>query len=197
MSIVTTKSGTYSPQEEWRSLALVGGIIATMGFLAIVLPYATGIALTYVIGALLVLGGIAHAGQAYTARGWKGSIWQASLAAVSIVAGIVLLANPVIGLLSLTLLVIAFLFIDGMAELGTSLRMAGEPGRGWIAASGVLSLVLAIFLWSGFPVDAVWVVGVVVGLSLFTTGLSMIAVAYGGRRAGADVTKPATEPRSA
>lgn len=196
MSVVTTKSGTYSPREEWRSLALAGGIIAAIGFLAIVLPFATGIALTYVIGALLILSGIAHTGHAYAARGWKGSVWQASLAVVSILAGIVFLANPVVGLLSLTLLVIAFLFVDGMAELGTSLRMAGEPGRGWIAASGVLSLVLAIFLWSGFPVDAVWVVGLVVGVSLFTTGLSMIAVAYDGRRAGEDGMQPTAEPRS-
>ena len=186
----------YSPREEWRSLALTGGIIAAIGVLAIVLPYATGIALTYVIGALLILGGLAHAGHAYAAHSWKGSVWQASLAVVSILAGILFLANPVVGLLSLTVLVIAFLFVDGMVELGTSLRMAGETGRGWIAASGVLSLVLAIFLWSGFPVDAVWVVGLVIGVSLLTTGLSMVAVAFGGRRAGEDVTQPAAEPRS-
>lgn len=195
MSGVTTKLGTYSPREEWRSLAFTGGIIAAIGVLAIVLPYGTGIAMTYIIGALLVVGGLTHAGQAYAERGWKGSIWQASLAVVSILAGVVLLANPIVGLLSLTLLVIAFLVVDGIAELGTSLRMAGQPGRGWIALSGVLSLVLATFLWSGFPVDAVWVVGLVVGVSLFTTGLSMVAVAYGGRRTGDDVAHPTAEPR--
>jgi uncharacterized membrane protein HdeD (DUF308 family) len=119
------------------------------------------------------------------------------LSVVSVVAGILLLLNPVFGLLALTILVIAYLFVDGIAELVMSARMSDEPGRGWIAASGVTSLVLAGLLWIGFPADALWTIGLLVGISLLMTGLSMVAVAYGGRRLEDDVTPPATEPRGA
>ncbi|WP_290818250.1 DUF308 domain-containing protein [Halovivax sp.] len=195
MSTVTTESGTVTRQGGWRTLALAGGAVAVVGLLAIALPFATGVAITYVIGALLLLGGLVHAGHAFTVRGWKRSFWQGTLAAVSIVAGVVLLANPIVGLLSLTLLVIAYLLVDGIAELWLSLRMGDESGRGWIAASGALSLVLAGVLWAGFPIDALWIVGVVVGVSLLATGLSMIAVANVGRHADEPERTPGTEPR--
>ncbi|MFC4436824.1 MULTISPECIES: HdeD family acid-resistance protein [Natrialbaceae] len=197
MSTTTSEAGTYSLQEGWRTLALAGGVLVLLGLLAMLLPFAMGLAITYIVGALLVVVGLVHGGHAVTARGWRGSLWQLTLAIVSVVAGIVLLANPVLGLLTLTILVIAYLLVEGVAELGVSLRMAGEPGRGWIAASGVVSLVLAGLLWAGFPADAAWAIGLLVGISLFTTGLSMVAVAYGGRRIDEDVTPPTTEPRGA
>ncbi|MDG5817518.1 HdeD family acid-resistance protein [Natronococcus sp. A-GB7] len=197
MSTPTTEPGTYSLHKGWRTLAIAGGVVALLGLLAILLPLATGIAIAFLVGALLVVGGIVHAGHAFTARGWRGSLWQLALAVVSVGAGLLLLVNPVVGLLSLTILVVAYLLVDGIAELGMSLRMSEEPGRAWIAASGVLSLVLAGLLWAGFPGTAAWAIGLLVGISLLTTGLSMVAVAYGGRRLEDDVAPPATEPRGA
>lgn len=197
MSTVTAETESYTLEQGWRTLALAGAIVAILGLLAMAIPVATGIAITYVVGAMLVLGGVVHGAHAYTARGWRGTTWQVVLAAVSIAAGILLLVNPIIGLLSLTLLAIAYLIVDGVAELGTSLRMESGSGRGWIAASGALSLVLALFLWAGFPVTAAWFVGFVVGASLLFTGLSMVGVAYGGRGLEDDVTPPAAEPRGA
>ena len=197
MSTVTTETGTITQHDGWRTLALAGGAVVVLGALAIALPFATGVAITYVIGALLVLGGLVHAGHAFTGGGWKRSFWQGTLAVVSIVAGVVLLTNPIVGLLSLTLLVIAYLLVDGIAELWLSLRMGSESGRGWIAASGVVSLVLAGILWAGFPIDALWVVGVVVGASLLATGLSMIAVANVGRHADGAERTPGMDPRGA
>ncbi|UTF55312.1 HdeD family acid-resistance protein [Natronosalvus rutilus] len=195
MSTVTTESGMGTTN--WRPLAYAGSAIVLIGLLAIALPFATGLAVTYLLGGLLVVGGIAHAGHAFTTRDWKGSLWQATLAGISIAAGLLLFVNPIVGLASLTLLVIAYLLVDGFAELALALQMAGEAGRGWIAASGTLSLILAGLLWAGFPSSAAWVVGFVVGASLLATGISMIAVAYRGRSAGEDMTPPATSPRGA
>lgn len=195
MSTATPEVGTYPLENGWRTLAIAGGLITLLGLFAMLLPFAVGVAITYIVGALLVAGGLVHAG-AVTAGGLRDSLWQLTLAAVTVGAGIILLVNPSLGLLSLTILVIAYLFVDGIAELGMSLRMSGEPGRGWIAASGALSFVLAGLLWAGFPSDAVWAIGMLVGISLFMTGLSMVAVAYGGR-IDENVRASATESRGA
>ncbi|AGB15528.1 hypothetical protein Halru_0907 [Halovivax ruber XH-70] len=184
-----------SIETNWRPLAIAGGLIAVLGLIAAALPFGTGIALAYVLGAALLVGGVVHAGHAFTTDGWAGSLWQAALAGVTIVAGLLILANPLIGLASLTLLAIAYLLVDGLTEVVASLRMGSGSGRGWVAASGVLSLVLAGLLWAGFPVDAVWVVGVLVGASLFVTGVSMIAVAYGTRRMERHVPEPGEKSR--
>lgn len=197
MSTVTTEPKTNLFETDWKSLALAGAVVAILGVLAMGLPFVTGVAIAYVVGSLLVLGGIVHGSHAFATNGWSGTLWQLLLAVVSVLAGIVVLVNPIVGLLSLTLLVIAYLVVDAVAELGVALRMGRGSGRGWIAASGILSLVLAGFLWAGFPADAVWVVGFVVGVSLFVTGLSMVAVAYSGRHLADDVTPPAGEPRGA
>ncbi|PCR89897.1 HdeD family acid-resistance protein [Natrinema ejinorense] len=197
MTTATMDAEQYTPQTAWRPLAFAGGIIAVIGLLAILVPFATGIALTYILGGLLLFGGVVHAGHVRSARGWRDSFWQGTLAIVSVVAAIVLLTNPVVGLLSLTLGAIAYLVLDGIAELVSSVRMGSQSGRSWIAASGVLSLVLAAFLWAGFPVSAAWFVGFIVGVSLLTTGGSMIAVANSTRRTSGDVSPATTEPRGA
>ncbi len=187
----------YSLQKGWRTLAIAGGVIALIGVLAIAFPFVTGISMTYLLGALLLVGGIVHGVHAFSARGWKGSLWQVTLGVVSVLAGLLLLANPVLGLASLTLLVIAYLLVDGIAELGLSLRMGAQKGRGWIAASGAISLVLAGLLWLGFPADAMWAVGLLVGVSLLATGISMVFVAAAGRGVEEEDVASATEPRGA
>lgn len=182
MSTVNTKPGTYSLEKGWKTLVISGGVVALLGLLAVMFPLVTGVAVTYIVGGLLVASGIVHGGHAFTARGWSGRFWQLALAVVSVIAGLVLLVNPIVGLASLTLLVIAYLIVDGATELGVSYRMESGSGRGWIAGSGALSLILAVFLLAGFPADAAWAIGLLVGVSLLVTGLSMIAVAYGGRQ---------------
>lgn len=195
MSTITPR-GAETIRTDWRPLAVAGAAVALLGLAAIVLPFGTGIALAYVVGAALFVGGFVHGSHAITTDGWAGSLWQALVAALSILAGAMILVNPVVGLVSLTLVAIAYLFADGVAELWTSVRMGPGTGRGWIAASGVLSLALGGLLWAGFPVDALWLVGVVVGVSLLTTGLSMIAIAYGVRGIDSAGSEPAFETRS-
>lgn len=165
----------------WRTLAAAGGIIATVGGLAIIFPLATGLSLTLVFGFLLVLAGVTHGGHAVAARSWRGMLWQTALAAVSIFAGLLVLANPAIGLTSLTLLLVAYLIVNGVVELAVATRMVSGRGRQSIALSGILSLALGGLLWAGFPGTAAWALGVVVGVSLLATGISMLLVASGGR----------------
>ncbi|RKD95773.1 uncharacterized membrane protein HdeD (DUF308 family) [Halopiger aswanensis] len=186
----------YSLAHGWRTLAIAGAVVGLLGLLAIAFPLATGLSLTMGFGALLVLSGVVHGAHAVTARGWRGRIWQAALAVVAILAGLIAFMNPVVGLVTLTLVLVGYLLADGVAELWMGLRMAGQPGRTSIVASGVISLVLAGLLWVGFPATASWAIGLLVGVSLFMTGLSMGIVAISGRRVD-ESTPPAAEPRSA
>ncbi|WP_394324880.1 HdeD family acid-resistance protein [Halopiger djelfimassiliensis] len=194
----TLNDGSYgdSISGGWRMLAIAGAVVGLIGLLAVAFPVVTGLSLTIGLGALLVLSGVVHGAHAVTTRGWSGSLWQFALAVVSVIGGIVLLANPVLGLVTLTLVLVAYLLVDGVAELWMAMRMADRPGRASIAVSGVVSFVLAGLLWAGFPADAAWAFGLLVGVSLFMTGLSMSVVAISGRNAD-ESTPPAAEPRGA
>jgi len=194
MTTTDVSAGTYTLKHGWRTLAIAGGVVALVGMVAIALPFVAGISLALGLGALLIVAGVVHAAHAITARGWTGSFWQLVLAVVSVVAGALVLVNPFVGLASLTLLLVAYLLVDGITELWMARRMDDQPGRATVAFSGVISLVLAALLWSAFPADVLWAIGLLVGISLVMTGLSMAAVAYAGRNAEDEPTT-APEPR--
>ncbi len=167
----------------WRTLMIGGALIALLGVLAIVYPFVTGVSISVFLGAALVVGAVIHVAHAFSAGGWKGTLWQIVLALVYLVAGILFLTDPVLGLMSLTLVLIAYFLIDGVVEIVMGLRLRGEPRWAWMVASGVISLVLAALIWAGLPSSAVWAVGLLFGVSLLTTGISMAMVAMGGRDA--------------
>lgn len=182
---------------DWQLVGITGGVIALLGALAIAFPFVTGLSMTYLLGTLLVASGIVHAITAHANRGWSGTLWQVVLAGVTVVAGLLLLANPILGLTTLTLLIIAFLAVDGLTELAASVRMREHDGMAYIAASGIISLVLAGLLWAGFPADATWAIGVLLGVNLLMTGFSMVLVSMTGRRAARDVERGvADSPRT-
>lgn len=185
-----------SLENEWRTLAIAGVAIGLIGLLAMAIPMVTGLSMTIALGVLLIAGGIVHGVHAFAGRGWRGGIWQTALAVVSVIAGIAVLAAPAVALVTLTLALVAYLAVDGVAELAAAMRMAGAPGRTSIAVSGVVSIALAALLWVGFPATAAWAIGLLVGINLLVTGLSMVAVAMAARPLE-DVTPPATEPRGA
>ncbi|MDL5361604.1 HdeD family acid-resistance protein [Halalkalicoccus sp. NIPERK01] len=189
------ESMANSASETWRSLMIVGGVLAVLGVLAIAFPFATGIGIELLLGGLLVVGGVVHGWHALSARRWAGFFGGVALGVLYVIAGLVLLANPVVGLATLTLLVGAFFLVDGVVELYMGFRV--RPGTNWagLAVSGVLSLVLAGLILAGWPSTAVWAVGLLFGINLLTTGLAMAAVAMGGRRmeragAGAGTPRP-------
>lgn len=90
--------------------------------------------------------------------------------------------NPVLGLTTLTLLLIAYFLVSGIVETVIGFQIRGDPSWGWVVSSGVLSVVLGLLLLAGFPGTAAWALGLVFGLSLLSTGASMFMVGRGVHR---------------
>ncbi len=184
-------------ENDWRRLAIAGGIVGLIGLLAMAAPAVTGISVTLALGVLLIAGGIVHASHALAARGRRSSVWQTALAVVSIVAGAAVLAAPAVALVTLTIALVAYLAVEGITELAASARLPASRGRTSVAVSGVAALVLAGLLWAGFPATAAWAIGLLVGANLLVTGIAMVAVAAAARRPLEDATPSPTEPRGA
>lgn len=170
-------------RDTWRRLLITGAVLTVLGLMAVLTPAITGVALSVVLGVFLVVGGIAHFVHAASGRNWTGRLSQVALGIVFVVGGIVLVTEPYVGLFTLTALLIGFFLVDGIVEIvmGTRLR----PYRGWlsIVGSGVLSLVIGWLIWMDFPSSAQWAVGLLFGIGLFTSGVSIVVTAIGGRNA--------------
>ena len=97
------------------------------------------------------------------------------LSAVSIVAGLFIFANPLIGLGTVTLVCIAGLAASGISKVFWSFKIQSGRGRWFIALSGLLSVLVAAMLYWHFPFSAAWAFGVLVGITLIFEGITHLA----------------------
>ena len=96
--------------------------------------------------------------------------------------GFYLLASPVAGLASLTLAIAMYLLIEGVLEFVLSFQLRPAPGSGWLLVDGVITLVLAVLIWSTWPSSALWLVGTLVGISMFFSGITRLMLSMAVRR---------------
>jgi uncharacterized membrane protein HdeD (DUF308 family) len=87
------------------------------------------------------------------------------------------------GVLSLTLILIVFFVIEGVASIMFALEHKRElSGRwGWMLVSGVIDLILAAIIFAGLPGTAAWALGLLVGINMIFGGSALIAMALHAR----------------
>ena len=107
-------------------------------------------------------------------------------AAVAVLAGGILLANPLAGVATLTYVLIAFFLIDGVLIIVMAFEHRRElSGRWeWMMLGGVMDLVLAGIIIAGLPGTLAWALGLLVGIDLVFGGFSLIGMAMSARQSG-------------
>jgi uncharacterized membrane protein HdeD (DUF308 family) len=163
--------------EKHRTLFLVEGIIfIILGLIAIALPQLTTLAVELFIGWLFLIGGIIQIIRTITSKNIPG-FWPSLIGSLfSIVIGILLLAFPLPGILSLTLLLTIYFFADGIAKIILSFEYRPIPNWGWLTVSGIISLILALIIWSGWPSTAAFIIGLLVGINMLFFGFTFISL---------------------
>ena len=100
-------------------------------------------------------------------------------------SALLLLVSPLQGALSLTLVLIAFFVVEGVASIMFALDHKRElSGQwGWMLFSGLVDLVLAVLILTGLPGSAVWAIGLLVGINMIFGGWALLLLALGARKA--------------
>jgi uncharacterized membrane protein HdeD (DUF308 family) len=164
----------------WSVILSVLMIVA--GILAIGLPMVAGVAVTAIVGWLLIFSGLLHLAFAWRGGHAAGIVWEILLGVAYGAIGFYVLANPVAGLASLTFAVAVYLFVEGILEFVLSFRLRPAPGSGWLLVDGIITLVLALMIWSTWPSSAAWVIGTLVGISILFSGVTRLALSTAVRR---------------
>jgi len=157
-------------------------LMIAAGILAICVPLIAGVAVTAIVGWLLIFSGLLHLAFAWRAGRAGGVLWELLLGIVYGAIGLYLLVSPVAGLASLTLAIALYLLLEGILELVLSFQLRPAPGAGWLLVDGIVTLVLAVMIWSTWPSSAVWVVGTLVGISMFFSGITRLMLSVAVRR---------------
>jgi len=170
--------------EHWRLLLTEGIILVVLGAAAILVPPLAGLAVTIFLGWLFLVGGIVGLVATMSARQAPGFGWALLSAIVALLAGAVLLWNPLQGLLTLTYVLIAYFIVDGVLMIIFAIAHRRElSGRWeWLMLNGVIDLVLAAIILSGLPGSFAWALGLLVGIDLVFGGCSLIAMALAARQ---------------
>jgi uncharacterized membrane protein HdeD (DUF308 family) len=173
----------------WIFFLIEGLILLALGFTAIVVPPLATVAVEILIGWLVLASGIIGLVMTLRVRGTPGFGWSLVSALVGIVAGVVLLAWPLSGALSLTLILTIFLSFEGIASIMYALDHRRELTARWgfMLFSGLVDLLLAGLIFVGLPATAAWAIGLLVGINLAFGGVALVAMAL---RARAGVLPP-------
>ena len=180
-------------------LIILGLMLAALGIIAAVAPLAAGLAVELVVGVMVLSRSsmqfyygikVRHWGRRFGSYMGLGSILMSF---ISVACGVLLLVNPLAGLSFLTLLIATYLFVIGGFDLLHAIEL--RPAQGWlfILVNGLLGIALGAMIWLQWPLSGRWAIGIIVGASLFLSGLSLVGLGFSGRAYRIRQTQPAQQ----
>ena len=171
-------------REHWKAFLIEGIVLSVLGLAAIIVPQLASLAVTIYLAWMFLIMGILGLVVTFWARGMPGFWWSLISAILAIAAGAILLARPVQGVLTLTIVLGAFFLAEGVATIMYALEHRRElSGRSsWLIVSGAVDIIIAGLIITGLPSSAEWAIGLLVGINLLFGGASMIGMALAARQ---------------
>jgi uncharacterized membrane protein HdeD (DUF308 family) len=176
--------GTWIEEANKNSglLIFLGIMTVVFGILAVGAPLITGITVAVMVGFLLLFMGVARVFHAFKAQSWGAGIWGFLVGLLAAAAGLMTIFRPMAGLMSLTLFLAAYFFVDGVCEIIAAFKIKPDQGWGWVLFNGIVAVLLGVMIWRQWPVSGAWAIGILVGVHILMSGWSMIILGTGARR---------------
>ena len=169
----------------WKAFLFEGILFAVLGFAAMIVPPLASLAITIFLDWMFLISGIGGLILTFWAREMPGFWWSLISAALAVLAGGILLARPVQGVLTLTIVVGAYFLAEGVATIMYALEHRRElSGRwSWLLIAGLLDILVSFIIIAGLPGSAEWALGLLVGINLVFGGATLIGMALAARNA--------------
>ena len=184
-TVVTT---ARNPAGNWLAFVLTGILSLLLGIVAIAGPLVVAFALNLLLGALLAIGGLSEIVRAVRHRGTKGWWWALVSGALYMLGGWFLVFDPLAGILALTIILSIAFIVKGISAIVYAFGLRPARRWGWLALSGVASVIVGLLIFAGWPASAFWAIGLLAGIELVLFGCALIVVGLAGRAAQTAVT---------
>ncbi len=171
-------------RSDWLWILLFGVLLITTGTAAIVVPAATvgtTFAVTVFLGILLMLNGIATVVSSFWVGKWSGFLVQLLVGIVYLASGFAVTENPAISAVTITFFIATSCIILGAFRTVGSLVLR-FPQWGWAVLNGVITMLAGILIYRNLPYNAMWLIGLVVGLEMLFNGWTWMMLALAIRR---------------
>jgi len=161
--------------KRFRKFSLIAGmLLIVVGIAGAVLPQIMSLVVSAFLGWLLITGGVLTGYLAFLGRGRSMIAFLKPVLLVT--TGILFIFYPLAGLAALALLLTIYLLLDAFGGFGLAYDLYPMRGWGWMAFNGLMSFVLALVLFIGWPLTSPLMVGLFVGISLFFDGLALVTL---------------------
>jgi uncharacterized membrane protein HdeD (DUF308 family) len=165
----------HAIDRKWGWFVALGVGEPILGGIASTNLLAANLASVLVIGAAMLAAGIFQIVHGFSAGGVRGFLfWQVG-GLVYAGAGAVILYDPVLASLTLSLLVGVLLLVAGVLRGWAGFHSRPAAGWRWIVAAGVLTFCVGVILIAAWPVISLWLFGVMLVVDLIFQGWGFIA----------------------
>jgi uncharacterized membrane protein HdeD (DUF308 family) len=164
-------------QQAGGRMKIMGVLTVAFGVLAIASPWVVGQSILWLVGVLVIAGGLTRMVWAFQAGSLGKGILVFLIGVLTLLAGIAVIAHPLMTSAILSVLLAVYFLADGLAEIfaGSALP-AGQPGKGWLIFDGIVTLILGVMIFTGFPLSGLFAIGVLLGVKLLLAGLTMLTL---------------------
>jgi uncharacterized membrane protein HdeD (DUF308 family) len=163
-------------------IVALGVVYLLAGFVALGSVVTATVASVLVVGAMMIIAGVAEVFGAFQIKSWGKFLLWVLLGVLYIVAGFVTFENPLLAAVLLTLILGASLVASGIMRIILAFSMKRETPWIWVVLSGVITLLLGLLILGRWPVSSLYILGLFLSIDLITAGAGWIALGTGLRR---------------
>jgi uncharacterized membrane protein HdeD (DUF308 family) len=162
-------------------LMVLGLSLIALGTILLGSPAIATLATVTTLAVLILVAGGAEMVGPFWCQEWSGFYVALLSGALGVLVGLMLLGNSIQGGITLTILLASFLFVAGIFKAVTAIAHQFD-GWGWLLLSGAIDLVLGVMILGELPMSGLTMIGVLVGISIISRGVSWLMVGYALKR---------------
>jgi uncharacterized membrane protein HdeD (DUF308 family) len=168
---------------KWGWIVALGVVYLIAGFIALGNVMMATAAAVWVVGLMMIIAGVFEVIHSFQIKTWGRFIFWLLLGVLYVVAGFTMFENALLTAVWLTLIIGAALVASGIMRVFLAFNMKSATPWIWVAASGVITLLLGILILVHWPNSALYTLGIFLGIDLVFAGASWIGLGLGLRQA--------------
>lgn len=166
---------------KWGWFLAMGIVLLALGIYASMSIVLATAATSIFIAMIMVIAGLAQLINAFSVQSWERFMLLLIAGIIYTAAGVVCFTYPIMAAVIFTFMLGLMLIIVGVLRMIIGFQSKNLTGWGYIVLAGALSAVLGIMIISGWPNDALWMLGIFLSIDLIFQGCGWIAFALGLR----------------
>lgn len=174
-----------NPVQNFFSLFLAEGIfLIVLGILIIIIPQLTTFALAMLLSVGLILLGIYKLINSIVAKPHIKLIWLSVITSILMIGiGVYLTLNPFFNMLFLTMGIGIYFILEGINSSAIALKNRHTLKYWWLTLFfSIIQFLLAFIIIFGLPFTALWTIGLLIGVNMVFSGISLISIYSGANK---------------